>query len=91
MQLSSLRSQIGVVPQEPFLFAGSIRDNVGFSRPEVSDSEVIEALEASGLMTMVNSLPDGINTVIHERGSSLSAGERQLIAIARAFYLNLEF
>ena len=85
MQLSSLRSQIGVVPQEPFLFAGSIRDNVGFSRPEVSDSEVIEALEAAGLMTMVNSLPDGINTVIHERGSSLSAGERQLIAIARAF------
>ena len=85
VQLSSLRSQIGVVPQEPFLFAGSIRDNVAFSRPEVSDSEVIEALEASGLMTMVNSLPDGINTVIHERGSSLSAGERQLIAIARAF------
>ncbi len=85
VQLSSLRSQIGVVPQEPFLFAGSIRDNVGFSRPEVSDSEVIEALEAAGLMTMVNSLPDGINTVIHERGSSLSAGERQLIAIARAF------
>ncbi|GIS56000.1 MAG: hypothetical protein Ct9H90mP30_6850 [Actinomycetota bacterium] len=74
VQLSSLRSQIGVVPQEPFLFAGSIRDNVAFSRPEVSDSEVIEALEASGLMTMVNSLPDGINTVIHERGSSLSPG-----------------
>ena len=85
VQLSSLRSQIGVVPQEPFLFAGSIRDNVGFSKPKVSDSEVVEALEASGLMTMVNSLPEGINTVIHERGASLSAGERQLIAIARAF------
>ena len=85
VQLTSLRSQIGVVPQEPFLFAGSIRDNVGFSKPKVSDSEVVEALEASGLMTMVNSLPEGINTVIHERGASLSAGERQLIAIARAF------
>ncbi|MBT94634.1 MAG: ABC transporter ATP-binding protein [Acidimicrobiaceae bacterium] len=83
--LKSLREQIGVVPQEPFLFAGSIRENVGFSKPEASDTEIIKALEASGLMPMVNSLPDGINTVIHERGASLSAGERQLIAIARAF------
>jgi ATP-binding cassette subfamily B protein len=83
-RLKSLRQQIGVVPQEPFLFAGSIRENIGFSKPEASDNEIIEALEISGLMPMVNSLPDGINTVIHERGASLSAGERQLIAIARA-------
>lgn len=85
VQLESLRKQIGVVPQEPFLFAGSIRENVGFSRPEASDDEIIEALDASGLMPMVDSLPDGIDTVIHERGASLSAGERQLIAISRAF------
>ncbi|OUV78231.1 MAG: ABC transporter ATP-binding protein [Acidimicrobiaceae bacterium TMED130] len=85
VQLESLRKQIGVVPQEPFLFAGSIRQNVGFSRPEASDDEIIEALDASGLMPMVDSLPDGIDTVIHERGASLSAGERQLIAISRAF------
>ena len=85
VQLESLRKQIGVVPQEPFLFAGSIRENVGFSRPEASDHEIIEALDASGLMPMVDSLPDGIDTVIHERGASLSAGERQLIAISRAF------
>ena len=85
VQLESLRKQIGVVPQEPFLFAGSIRENVGYSRPEASDDEIIEALDASGLMPMVDSLPDGIDTVIHERGASLSAGERQLIAISRAF------
>ena len=85
VQLESLRKQIGVVPQEPFLFAGTIRENVGFSRPEASDDEIIEALDASGLMPMVDSLPDGIDTVIHERGASLSAGERQLIAISRAF------
>ena len=85
VQLESLRKQIGVVPQEPFLFAGSIRENVSFSRPEASDDEIIEALDASGLMPMVDSLPDGIDTVIHERGASLSAGERQLIAISRAF------
>ena len=85
VQLESLRKQIGVVAQEPFLFAGSIRENVGFSRPEASDDEIIEALDASGLMPMVDSLPDGIDTVIHERGASLSAGERQLIAISRAF------
>lgn len=84
-RLKSLRQQIGVVPQEPFLFAGSIRENIGFSKPGASDNEIIEALEISGLMPMVNSLPDGINTIIHERGASLSAGERQLIAIARAF------
>ena len=71
VQLESLRKQIGVVPQEPFLFAGSIRENVGFSRPEASDDEIIEALDASGLMPMVDSLPDGIDTVIHERGASL--------------------
>ena len=58
---------------------------MGFSRPEASDDEIIEALDASGLMPMVDSLPDGIDTVIHERGASLSAGERQLIAISRAF------
>ena len=85
LKIESLRKQIGVVPQEPFLFAGSIRDNVSFSRPEADETEILEALSATGLMPLVESMPNGIDTVIHERGASLSAGERQLIALARAF------
>jgi len=83
--IDSLRSQLGVVPQEPFLFAGTIRDNVAFSKPDASDDEVWDALEATGLAPLVTSMDEGINTIIHERGSSLSAGERQLVALARAF------
>lgn len=81
----SLRSQLGVVPQEAFLFAGSIRDNVAFARPDATDDEVFEACRAVGLDDLVERLPDGIHTPVHERGSSLSAGERQLLALARAF------
>lgn len=83
--LASLRSQLGVVPQEPFLFAGTIRDNVAFARPYASDDEVLEALEAVGMSDLVGRLPEGIHSVVHERGSALSAGERQLLALARAF------
>ncbi|MEG3586594.1 MAG: ABC transporter ATP-binding protein [Actinomycetota bacterium] len=83
--IKSLREQIGVVPQEPFLFAGSIRENISFSRPDANEDDVLESLVAAGLMPLIETLPDGIDTEIHERGSSLSAGERQLIALARAF------
>ena len=83
--LSSLRSQLGVVPQEPFLFAGTVRDNIAFANPEASDEEVWDAIESTGLTPLISSMKDGIDTVIHERGSSLSAGERQLVALARAF------
>jgi ATP-binding cassette subfamily B protein len=83
--LASLRKQLGVVPQEPFLFAGTVRDNVAFARPESSDEVVWEAIRTVGLVDVVERLPDGIHTVVHERGQSLSSGERQLIALARAF------
>ncbi|MBG01737.1 MAG: ABC transporter ATP-binding protein [Acidimicrobiaceae bacterium] len=83
--ITSLRSQLGVVPQEPFLFAGTIRDNVAFSKPDASEDEIWNALESTGLAPLVASMDEGINTIIHERGSSLSAGERQLVALARAF------
>ena len=83
--ITSLRSQLGVVPQEPFLFAGTIRDNVAFSKPDASEDEIWNALESTGLAPLVASMDRGINTIIHERGSSLSAGERQLVALARAF------
>jgi len=81
----SLRRQLGVVPQEPFLFAGTIRDNVAFARPDASDDEVLEACTAVGIDDLIERLPDGIDSVVHERGSSLSSGERQLLALARAF------
>ena len=83
--LHSLRSQIGVVPQEPFLFAGSLRSNVRFSRPSATDEEVNEAIAVVGLDDLVARLPEGLDTVVHERGQTLSAGERQLLALARAF------
>lgn len=83
--LLSLRRQLGVVPQEPFLFAGTIRDNIAFARPDASDEEVLEACRAVGIEALIDRLPEGIETECHERGVALSSGERQLIALARAF------
>jgi ATP-binding cassette subfamily B protein len=83
--LHSLRSQLGVVPQEAFLFAGSIRTNLSFGRANVTSEEVEEAIDVVGLRELVERLPQGIDTVVHERGQTLSAGERQLLALARAF------
>ena len=83
--LHSLRSQIGVVPQEPFLFAGTIRDNLVFANPDATDADVDEAIDAVGLRELVDRLPAGMGTVVHERGQTLSAGERQLLALGRAF------
>jgi len=84
--LDSLRRQLGVVPQEPFLFAGSLRYNIAFARPDASDAEVWAAVDAVGLREVVERMPDGLDSVVHERGQSLSSGERQLIALARAFH-----
>jgi ATP-binding cassette subfamily B protein len=83
--LHSLRSQLGVVPQEPFLFAGSIRTNLGFGRTGITDAEIEEAVDVVGLGDLVERLPEGLDTVVHERGQTLSSGERQLLALARAF------
>ena len=83
--LTSLHAQLGVVPQEPFLFHGTIKENIRFSKPDATDSEVIEACKAVGIIDMIERLPQGLDTPCHERGSSLSSGERQLLALARAF------
>lgn len=83
--LASLRRQIGVVPQEPFLFHGTIRDNVAFARPDAGDDEVEAACRDVGLGPLIDRFPGGIDAPVHERGASLSAGERQLLALARAF------
>jgi ATP-binding cassette subfamily B protein len=83
--LNSLRRQFGYVPQEPFLFAGTIRDNIAFSKAEATDNEVHEACRAVGISDLIEQLPHGIDTPVHERGATLSSGERQLLALARAF------
>lgn len=82
---ASLRRQLGVVPQEPFLFVGTLRDNVAYGAPEADDERVREAVELVGLDDFVSRVPRGIDAVVHERGQSLSSGERQLLALARAF------
>jgi len=83
--LNSLRRQFGYVPQEPFLFAGTIRDNIAFGKTEATDNEVYEACRAVGINDLIEQLPQGIYTPVHERGATLSSGERQLLALARAF------
>ena len=85
ISLESLHSQLGIVPQEPFLFHGTIKDNILFARPDATDKEVLDACKAVGIEEMINRLPEGLETHCHERGSSLSSGERQLLALARAF------
>jgi ABC-type multidrug transport system fused ATPase/permease subunit len=80
----SLRSQLGIVPQESFLFSGTIRDNIAFGRPDASDEEVRAASQAVGAHDFIERLPDGYDTEVGERGGHLSAGQRQLVAFARA-------
>ena len=80
-----LRGRIGMVLQDTWLFAGSIRDNIAYGRPDASEDDILEAAQATFVDRFVHSLPDGYDTVIDEDGSNLSAGERQLVTIARAF------
>ncbi len=82
--LGSLRERIVVVPQEGFLFAGTVRDNIRFGRAGATDAEVDEAVAALGLTDRLEALVDGLDTEVRERGSRLSAGERQLVSLARA-------
>jgi len=84
VQLRSYRRQLGVVLQDPFLFSGTIADNVRFGRPEATDEEVRSTAEAIGLDRLVARLHGGLGHAVREGGAGLSAGERQLISIARA-------
>ncbi|MGN6215783.1 MAG: ABC transporter ATP-binding protein [Solirubrobacterales bacterium] len=80
----ALRRQLGIVPQEGFLFSGSVRENVAFGRPEASEQEIAAAIAAVGAADFVAKLPQGLDTEVGERGIQLSAGQRQLVAFARA-------
>jgi len=82
--LASYRHRLGVVPQESYLFAGTVRDSIKYARPDASDAEVEAAARATGAHDMISGLPDGYDHQVSERGRNLSAGQRQLIALARA-------
>jgi ABC-type multidrug transport system fused ATPase/permease subunit len=80
----SLRSQMGIVPQEAFLFSGTVGENIGFGRPDATAAEIEAAARAVGAWDFVSALPHGLETEVGERGVQLSAGQRQLVAFARA-------
>ena len=82
--VDSLRRQLGIVPQEGFLFSGSVRENISFGRPGATGEEIRAAAEAVGAAEFIEALPDGYETDVQERGSRLSIGQRQLVAFARA-------
>src|SRR5262249_51827958 len=84
LELASLRSRIGLVAQEPFIFTGTLRENIALGRPEAKLAEVVEAARAAGLEDFIAGLPERYETVIGERGANLSGGQRQRLAIARA-------
>jgi ATP-binding cassette subfamily B protein len=83
-ELASLRGQIGLVSQEPFIFNGTLRDNIALGKPGATLAEVLEAARAAGLDEFIAGLPERLETIIGERGANLSGGQRQRLAIARA-------
>jgi ATP-binding cassette subfamily B protein len=85
MTRADLRSRIGMVLQDTWLFAGTIRDNIAYGRPDATEEEILQAARATYVDRFVHSLPDGYETLIDDEGSNISAGEKQLLTIARAF------
>jgi ATP-binding cassette, subfamily B, bacterial len=86
--LPAYRQQLGVVPQEPYLFPGTVRDAIAYGHPGASDAEVEAAARGVGAIEMISRLPGGFGHEVAERGRNLSAGQRQLIALARAYLVN---
>lgn len=84
VSLKSLRSQMGIVLQDPFLFTGSIRENIAYGKPDASEQEIVEAAKAVGAHDFILNFPQGYDTNVGERGIRLSMGQRQLISVARA-------
>ena len=88
LNLTDLRRQFAIVPQESVLFARSIRDNIAYARPDASDKHVFAVAKAANAHDFIQQLPEGYDTIVGERGASLSGGQRQRIAIARALMRN---
>ncbi len=86
--LKSLRSQIGIVHQDVYLFCGTIRENIAYGKPDASQEEIIEAAKKANIHEFIQSLPEGYNTFVGERGARLSGGQKQRISIARVFLKN---
>jgi ABC-type multidrug transport system fused ATPase/permease subunit len=86
--LSVLRSQIALVPQDIFLFGGTIRENIAYGKPSATDDEILEAAAKANALEFINRFPERLDTVVGERGTQLSGGQRQRIAIARAVLKN---
>jgi ABC-type multidrug transport system fused ATPase/permease subunit len=84
LRSSCLRGQLGIVPQEGFLFSGTVRENIAFGRPDATDEEIQAVAGTVGADEFITALPDGYETEVGERGIHLSAGQRQLVAFARA-------
>lgn len=88
LTLKSLRSHIGVVQQDVYLFSGTIRDNIAYGKPDASDEEIITAAKRANIHDFISELPDGYHTFVGERGTRLSGGQKQRISIARVFLKN---
>lgn len=87
-KIDSLRKNIGIVQQDPFLFTGSIKENLTIGKPDATDEEIIEAAKKANIHDFIETLPDGYNTEVGERGVKLSGGQKQRIAIGRIFLKN---
>ncbi|MDX5420221.1 MAG: ATP-binding cassette domain-containing protein, partial [Hymenobacteraceae bacterium] len=88
MDLTTLRANIGIVPQEVLLFGGTIRENIAYGRPEAKEAEIIDAARKANAYDFIMSFPEGFETLVGERGIKLSGGQRQRVAIARAILKN---
>ena len=86
--MKSLRSYIGIVQQDVFLFAGTLRENIAYGHPDVDDSDIMKAVEYAQLKSFVDGLEEGLDTIVGERGTKLSGGQKQRVSIARMFIKN---
>lgn len=88
LTLKSLRSQIGIVQQDVYLFCGTVKENIAYGKPEATMEEIIEAAKKANIHEFIQELPDGYDTFVGERGTRLSGGQKQRISIARVFLKN---
>ncbi len=88
LRLGDLRRQVMLLDQAPYLFHSSVRENIAYARPDATDEEITAAARAASIHHRILALPDGYGTTVAERGQSLSAGERQRLALARALLAN---